>query len=139
MPQISNEQIELLKKVVSAAEGFHFIADRAMIIEADKVLKALPLITGEPKAWLINFKDMDGMQRSRSYTHNAIGVYRQIDRNATSEELFTHPLAPLKMLTLSELDDKLTTEWNLVELCASVQRAFAAKNNLTLEELNSGT
>lgn len=83
--------------------------------DADKIaalLKSLPVLDqpeGEPKAWLIKFKDTDGTQRSRSYTHNAIGDYRQIDPDATSEELYTHA-QPLQPITADDVTDEMIDE-----------------------------
>lgn len=81
--------------------------------KANGVLHALRLLLdqpeGEPKAWLIKFKDTDGTQRSRSYTHNAIGDYRQIDPDATSEELYTHA-QPLQPITADDVTDEMIDE-----------------------------
>jgi hypothetical protein len=49
-------------------------------------------------AWQINFKDEHGTPRTVSYSHNAIGDYRQIDTDATCEPLYTHP-APFTPIT----------------------------------------
>lgn len=68
-----------------------------------------PLPKGEPKAWLINFKDTGGNQQSRSYTHNAIGDYRQIDPDATSERLYTRPPLP-KQITVDDVTDEMIDE-----------------------------
>lgn len=52
---MTEAQLALFKKVVGAAEGFHFITDRAMIIEADQMLQSLPMVDSEP----VKFTDDD--------------------------------------------------------------------------------
>lgn len=57
------------------------------------LLDNLIAVDGEPAAWQIKFKDEHGTQRSVTYTHNAIGDYRQIDPDAICDPLYTSPQA----------------------------------------------
>lgn len=79
--------------------------------EYEDVIKFLPLITGEPVAWQIKFKDEHGTQRNVTYTHNAIGDYRQIDPNAVCVPLYTHP-KPLQPITAEDVTDEMVFTHN---------------------------
>jgi hypothetical protein len=65
---------------------------------------------GEPVAWQIKFKDEHGTQRNVTYTHNAIGDYRQIDPDAICEPLYTHP-APFIPITADMVTDEMVAAY----------------------------
>lgn len=78
---------------------------------------------------------------ARGWSHPS-NSHKEMDSNlaiAISDEIATmllsHPPATMQMLSIDELDEKLPSEWNLVELCESVHQAFCAKNGLTLGEV----
>ena len=94
------------------ALGIHpdFDADN-LVDSATEMLQSLPMVEGEPAAWQIKFKDQNGTQRQVTYTHNAIGDYRQIDPNAICDPLYTSP-QPLQPITADDVTDEMIHNWH---------------------------
>ena len=108
------------------ALGIHpdFDADN-LVDSATEMLQSLPMVEGEPAAWQIKFKDQNGTQRQVTYTHNAIGDYRQIDPNAICDPLYTSP-QPLQPITAEDVTDQMVD----TKGCTACTKQKSALENL---------
>lgn len=101
---ITEAQHDLLHKVIANAACSHFITDRPLIIEADKMLQSLPMVDREPVAWM-NPNSPYSVMTTNQKEHNEFQYSDEFLAGHT-QPLYTSPQA-LTPITAADITDEM--------------------------------